>query len=409
MTAYVTLTNESAIKYVRQINGLFDAEEDLRCAEIGDGNLNLVFHVQGQSGRSVIIKQALPYARIVGEGMPLTVDRSRIEAEAMKAEAECCPQFVPEIYHVDHEMSLIVMEDLSDHVILRSGLIQRNQYPLFAEHISDFLAKTLFYSSDLYLNPSEKKEKVKQFINPELCKISEDLIFSQPFYDAPENNVPPAIRSYVAEHIWNDQALKREAATLKYQFMTQAESLLHGDLHTGSVFVKAGSTKVIDPEFAFYGPMGFDIGAIIANLLLNCIAQQSWSSSVQEQEDMIQYLLDTVTKTWNLFNEKFGLLLANESRDCMFSNPDFHIPLLKRIFRDTLGFAGCKMIRRIHGLAHVADIDTIQDEQERVQAQKLALLIGKTLVIDREKIESIEEVVVTVRNFLKEREKRVTN
>lgn len=26
--------------------------------------------------------------------------------------------------------------------------------------------------------------------------------------------------------------------------------------------------QVIDPEFAFYGPMGFDLGALIGNLLL---------------------------------------------------------------------------------------------------------------------------------------------
>ena len=34
--------------------------------------------------------------------------------------------------------------------------------------------------------------------------------------------------------------------------MTNAQALLHGDLHTGSVFVRDDSTKVIDPEFAFY-------------------------------------------------------------------------------------------------------------------------------------------------------------
>ena len=66
----------------------------------------------------------------------------------------------------------------------------------------------------------------------------------------------------------------REIGWLKWQFMTQAEALLHGDLHTGSVMVKAAavgaerSTKVIDSEFAFYGPIGFDIGALWGNYLI---------------------------------------------------------------------------------------------------------------------------------------------
>jgi len=33
------------------------------------------------------------------------------------------------------------------------------------------------------------------------------------------------------------------------------------------------STQVIDPEFAFYGPMGFDVGAFLGNLILAFFAQ----------------------------------------------------------------------------------------------------------------------------------------
>ena len=38
--------------------------------EVGDGNLNLVFIVRGSKG-SVIVKQALPYVRLVGDSWPL--------------------------------------------------------------------------------------------------------------------------------------------------------------------------------------------------------------------------------------------------------------------------------------------------------------------------------------------------
>ena len=34
--------------------------------------------------------------------------------------------------------------------------------------------------------------------------------------------------------------------------MNNAQALLHGDLHTGSIFANEQGVKVIDPEFAFY-------------------------------------------------------------------------------------------------------------------------------------------------------------
>lgn len=37
--------------------------------------------------------------------------------------------------------------------------------------------------------------------------------------------------------------------------------------------VTSTSTQVIDPEFSFYGPMGFDIGAFIGNLILAYFSQ----------------------------------------------------------------------------------------------------------------------------------------
>jgi len=76
-----------------------------------------------------------------------------------------------------------------------------------------------------------------------------------------------------AEGIRSDLPLKLAVAKLKRKFLQSTEALLHGDLHTGSVMAKENSTFVIDPEFAFYGPMGFDIGAFISNLLLNYFSQ----------------------------------------------------------------------------------------------------------------------------------------
>ena len=56
--------------------------------------------------------------------------------------------------------------------------------------------------------------------------------------------------------ILHDQDLKAEVAKLRNGFMNNAQALLHGDLHSGSIFANERGIKIIDPEFAFYGPMG---------------------------------------------------------------------------------------------------------------------------------------------------------
>jgi len=47
------------------------------CAQVGDGNINFVFIVEGPAG-GVAIKQSLPYIRCVGESWPLTQVRMRV-------------------------------------------------------------------------------------------------------------------------------------------------------------------------------------------------------------------------------------------------------------------------------------------------------------------------------------------
>ncbi|RVD35143.1 S-methyl-5-thioribose kinase, partial [Mesorhizobium sp. M4B.F.Ca.ET.019.03.1.1] len=50
--------------------------------EVGDGNLNLVFIVEGAEG-AVVVKQALPYVRLVGDSWPLPLKRSFFEYHAL--------------------------------------------------------------------------------------------------------------------------------------------------------------------------------------------------------------------------------------------------------------------------------------------------------------------------------------
>jgi 5-methylthioribose kinase len=44
------------------------------------------------------------------------------------------------------------------------------------------------------------------------------------------------------------------------------------------------STQVIDPEFAFYGPMGFDIGAFLGNLILAFFSQDGHADGKNDRK-----------------------------------------------------------------------------------------------------------------------------
>ncbi|MED1852698.1 S-methyl-5-thioribose kinase [Brevibacillus borstelensis] len=396
--AYRALSEQEAVQYVKELPGLFEAGAVLSSREIGDGNLNLVFHIRDEAtGKSVIVKQALPYARVVGESWPLTLDRARIESEALRIQYKYVPDLVPQVYHYDQELALTVMEDLSDHILMRKGLIEGRRYPNFAKQIGRFMAHTLFFTSDLGAHPYEKKALVGTFLNPELCKITEDLVFTDPYENAPTNSFNPLIRREV-EEIWKNKPLKLEIAKLKYDFLTRAEALLHGDLHTGSIFVTETSTKVIDPEFAYYGPIGFDIGAVIANLLLNYAGQHGLEKDGGKRESYREYLLTTVEDVWNEFVSQFVQLWHKQAKERSAHVEGLWQSYVKRLIQDTAGFAGCKILRRVIGLAGIADLNSISDEKTRAEAERLALLIGQELILKRGGIEDSTDITDIVRN-----------
>lgn len=269
MSQYHTFTAHDAVAYAQQFAGIDNPSELVSAQEVGDGNLNLVFKVFDRQGVSrAIVKQALPYVRCVGESWPLTLDRARLEAQTLVAHYQHSPQHTVKIHHFDPELAVMVMEDLSDHRIWRGELIANVYYPQAARQLGDYLAQVLFHTSDFYLHPHEKKAQVAQFINPAMCEITEDLFFNDPYQIHERNNYPAELEADVAA-LRDDAQLKLAVAALKHRFFAHAEALLHGDIHSGSIFVAEGSLKAIDAEFGYFGPIGFDIGTAIGNLLLN--------------------------------------------------------------------------------------------------------------------------------------------
>ncbi|CAI6003434.1 unnamed protein product [Closterium sp. NIES-65] len=377
--------------------------------EVGDGNINFVYIVEGPGG-ALVVKQALPYVRVVGESWPMTLDRIYYEALALRQQFAWVPELVPEVYFFSHPMALLVMRYVAPPaIVLRKGLVQGRVYPLLAEHMSSFLASTLFLSSLIAINTEVYRDKVREFCgNVEMCRLTEQVIFTEPYVLATNNRWTTPQLDDDAAALREDVELKLSITELKSKFCERAQALLHADLHTGSVMVTEESTVVIDPEFAFYGPMGFDIGAFLANLLLAYFSQDGHATADDSRAATKKWILQCFTETWQKFEAKF-LALWNDkalAKGDAYPQALYHdnaallsaaqTAFLREVFLDSLGFAGAKMVRRIVGIAHVEDLESIADPDVRAACERRALNFGKHLIKERQKYNSIAEVAAAV-------------
>jgi 5-methylthioribose kinase len=371
--------------YVREKLSYFDKEAELECKEIGDGNLNYVFRVKDRkSGKTIIVKQAGEALRISAD-MLISTDRGRIEAKILGIQEMYAPGLVPKVYLYDGVMCAMIMEDMTGHTMMRTGLINHEIYPLFAEHVTTFMVNSLLRTTDVVMGHKEKKELVKSFINPDLCEISEDLVYSEPFIDYNHrNNVFLPNQEFVREELYEDQALHLEAAKLKFEFMNHAQSLIHGDLHTGSVFINKEHTFIFDPEFAFFGPMGYDIGNVIANIFFAWCNGDAVISDEEKKAEFCGWCLQTISDVVDLFIEKYNRVFDEYATDTMAKVPGFKEWYLERILSDTAGVAGLESIRRIVGMANVIDITTISDEDKRTRAERIVITLAKKYIMNRD-------------------------
>ena len=395
MSEYKTFTSDDAMAFADQHSELFGEHSKLTAEEFGDGNLNLVFRVENDKGTSLIVKQALPYARCVGESWPLTTDRARIEAEVLKMHRRFCPKHTVEVRYFDPVACAILMEDLDDYRILRAELNDGKKFNHLAPQMASYMANTLFYTSDFVLSSENKKAEVARFLNPELCLISEDLFFTDPYCNHERNNIEPSILEK-AKTLWHDDALKAEVAALKASFLSKPQALLHGDLHSGSVFINNDNCKVIDAEFGFFGPIGFDVGTLLGNLLINYLACPGLHDA-EDSTGQQAYLLEQAEQLWQQFSETFSELMNRETQDPALENNLYQQRFLQQVFSDAAGYAGCELIRRTVGLAHVADLDSISDAGIRAQCQRNALKLGRELIMQRAELNNISQLLNLVR------------
>jgi 5-methylthioribose kinase len=408
---YRALDDQTIVDYVEKVPVLVAALGDgyLVAEEVGDGNLNQVFVVRAVADpqRSLIVKQALPYLRVSGPDWPLTRERMRFEIAALQLQNELVPDRVPTVHHADEAMSLVAMEFLAEHEVMRGSLIAGQRFPKFAEHIADFMAMTHYATSDMALGGEEKKALQRQFINPALCKLQEDFVFTNPYMESKENEWNPALEDTVRA-VKRDWELKSAIAEIKDTYVTRAQALLHGDIHTGSIMVTAEDTKVIDPEFAFFGPIGYDLGTLFANLAINWAAHAAHSADEEVRAANQADVGGMFRGIWTHYATRFDQLWREGNEGELV--PDgywdfdggadafaaFRARYLRDILRDAAGHAGCEMLRRLMGIVTVPELGTIEDDGVRADVERAVHAVARVWLVDRDECESVDDLITVL-------------
>ena len=377
------MCEQDAIDYAVEKLSFFDKGAKLSAKEIGDGNINYVFRIIDENtNKSLILKHADTAAR--SSSQYLDTDHNRIETEILKLEGELAPGLVPKVYFYDPIMCCVAMEDLRDFENMRYALIAHKTFKTFADDITTFMANTLIKTTDSVLTPKKKKELVKRYINPDLCDVSERLVYTDPYTnDSGKNVLLHENEAFFKKELYEDEALLLEVAKMKETFKSKAQSLIHGDLHTGSIFVRDDKAMVLDPEFAFYGPAGYDIGNVIANLIFAWANAEVTIDDKVEQREFQGWVEASIVDIISLFKTKAEKILSEETTDRMAQVAGFTKWLLQDILCDTAGVAGAELNRRIVGSAKVKDIAGIEDVKKRARAEKICVLSGKEFIMNR--------------------------
>ena len=258
------------------------------------------------------------------------------------------------------------------------------------------MVDTLLPTTDLVLDRAKKKEYVKLFINIDLCDITEDLVLTEPYYNYKNRNIIIEENlKFVEENLYNDEELHYYVDILRNNYMNNAECLLHGDLHSGSIFINEKGIKVIDPEFAFYGPMGYDIGNVIGNLVFSYMYKLYTD---KEDELFLDYILITIKNIIDLTRSKLLKKYDEIVTFNLYKNERFKIHYIDSIMRDSFGYAGTEIIRRTVGDSKVAEVNKVKDIKIKVPMERNLIMIGKELIKKADSYENGESVI----NMIKE-------
>ena len=148
--------------------------------------------------------------------------------------------------------------------------------------------------------------------------------------------------------------------------------------------------RILDPEFAFYGPMGYDIGNVIGNLFF------SWANkfyTMPKEAEAISNLERTIAELCDLTMSKLAAKYDKMVSFSLYRTEAFRQAYLAGVLADSIGYAGTEIIRRVVGDSKVAEITSVNEPAQRLPMERALLKLGITLIKQRECLQSGSDIV----------------
>jgi len=258
------LTDAGLADYLRSL-GLAAANDRIEVEPAGDGNINWVRRATllGRERRSCVVKQARPALERFPQYQAPT-ERIVCEARYLEvARASDADGVLPRVLAFDEPNRVLVLEDLGaaerlDHALLRGA--DAGGAPA---RLASFLGR-------VHRATRDDASLVPRFANQAMQRLHGDHIFVLPFA---ENDfaLPPRTAERAAA-LWRDAALGEAAARAYARYLTPEGALVHADVQAGNVLLPATGVKLLDAEIAHVGDPAFDVGTLLAHLLIAAAA-----------------------------------------------------------------------------------------------------------------------------------------
>ncbi|MBO1254417.1 phosphotransferase [Alteromonas sp. 5E99-2] len=226
----------------------------------GEGNMNYTYRLLFDDHPSIIIKQAPPFC---AKFPTIAAPQQRVGVESVfyelvNADVDVSTYF-PSLLNTDNDKHIILLEDLgraTDFVSLYSG------EPLSSKDTNHIVS---------ILNGIHKQKPESPIDNMGMRELNHAHIFDIPLQQdngLDLNDITQGL-AQSAQPLITDKKYKQLAYELGQEYLKTGDYLLHGDYYPGSWLKGDSGVAVIDPEFCFTGAVEFDLGNLLAHMVLS--------------------------------------------------------------------------------------------------------------------------------------------
>lgn len=247
--------------FLTDLNFLVADEKVNAIGKPGEGNMNVVLRVQTNK-RSFIVKQSRPFVQKY-QDIPAPLDRIDVEHQFYSNMTNgIITNHTPKVLGYFKKETTLILEDLGDCVdmsfIYKNKVVSDKQLDILVNFLS------LIHSTPITDSYPE---------NRSLRLLNHQHIFILPFLTNNGfslNSIQEGLEDLSTKYK-NDDTLKEEIKKVGTRYLADGDTLLHGDYYPGSWMIKEGHIYVIDPEFSFRGFAEFDLGVLIAHIVMTTI------------------------------------------------------------------------------------------------------------------------------------------